>query len=58
MTLLLTGIGALVTNASGVPGDLGGQHLDRHVAAELAVPGPIHLAHAAGAERLEDLVRA
>ena len=32
------------------------QHLHRHVAAQLLVPGAVHLAHAAGAELLEDPV--
>ena len=40
-------------------GDEGvGQDLDRHVAPEFRVAGAIHLAHAAGAERRQDLVRA
>ncbi len=34
----------------------GGQHLDRHLAAELGVPGPPHLAHPTGAEGAEDFV--
>ena len=34
-----------------------GQHLDRDVATELRVPRAVHLAHAAGAERRDDLVR-
>src|SRR5262249_9814171 len=32
------------------------EDLDRHVTAELGVAGPVHLAHAAGAERRDDLV--
>jgi len=35
-----------------------GQHFDRHVAAEPRVACPIDLAHAAGAERADDFVRA
>ena len=35
-----------------------GQHLDRHLALQLGVARAIHLAHAAGAERSDDLVRA
>ena len=34
-----------------------GQDLDRHVALQLAVPGPIDLAHAAGPDGGEDFVR-
>ena len=33
-----------------------GQHLDRHLAAEPRVAGPVDLAHAARAERPDDLV--
>ena len=40
----------------GIPGDLGREDLDRHVAAELRVGGPVHLTHPPGPERLEDLV--
>ena len=43
--------------AAGVGGQGLGQHLDRDLAPEPRVPRPIHLAHAAGAERREDLVR-
>ena len=35
-----------------------GQHLDRDVALEARVARAVHLAHAAGAERRQDLVRA
>ena len=34
------------------------QDLDRHIAPELRVPCPVHLAHPARAERREDLVGA
>ena len=37
--------------ALGVLRDLGRQHLDRDVAAEVRVGGAVDLAHAAGAER-------
>ena len=40
----------------GVLAQLFRQHLDRHQAAELGVARPIHLTHAAGAERGGDLV--
>ncbi len=40
----------------GVGGQLGFEHLDRHDALEVRIPGPEHLADAAGAERAEDLV--
>ena len=33
------------------------QDLDRHVASELLVARPVHLAHATRAQRLHDLVR-
>jgi len=36
----------------------GGQHLERHLAAQAQVLRAIHLAHAAGAERRDDLVGA
>jgi hypothetical protein len=35
-----------------------GQHLDRNIAVERRIPRAIHLAHPAGAERRDDLVRA
>ena len=38
--------------------EMGRQHLDRHRAFESRVPGPVDLAHPAGAERREDLVGA
>ena len=41
-----------------VLGEPFGQHLDRHFALELGVARPVHLAHAAGAERRDDLVGA
>ncbi len=44
--------------AVGVVCERFGQHLQRHVTAELGVAGAIHLAHAAGADLLEDLVMA
>jgi hypothetical protein len=37
---------------------LGGQHLERYVAAEFRVGGAVHLAHAAGADRHEDFIGA
>ena len=43
------GVGALV--------QVGGQHLDRHVAVELRVASAVDLAHASGAEGRDDLVR-
>ena len=42
----------------GVVDEVLGQHLDRHVALEAGVARAVHLAHAAGAERRQDLVRA
>jgi len=42
--------------AFGVPSHFGGQHLDRHVAAELRVGGAVHLAHPARADGGGDLV--
>ena len=36
--------------------DLGWQHLDRHLAVELHVARPVHLAHTARADRSENLV--
>ncbi len=44
--------------ALGARGELGGQHLDGHLAAQARVLGEIHLAHAARAEQLGDLVGA
>jgi hypothetical protein len=44
------------SEALGIPGDLGGQHLDRHVTVQLPVPGPVDLPHSSGPEGLEDLV--
>src|SRR5262245_60685682 len=41
----------------GVTGESGGQHLNRHVAVQLGISGPIHLAHAAGADRRHNLIR-
>ena len=35
-----------------------GQDLQRDVTPEPAVPGAVHLAHPAGAERVDDVVRA
>ena len=40
-----------------VGGELVGQHLDGDPAVEPGVPRPVHLAHAAGTDRLLDLVR-
>ena len=42
---------------SGLCAELGGQHLDRDVAAEAGVARAVDLAHPAGAEKAEDLVR-
>ena len=42
----------------GILREVGGQHLDGDVAAEPGVARSIHLAHAAGAERRDDLVGA
>ncbi len=42
----------------GIGGVLLRQNLDRHLAAQARVFAEIHLAHAARAEQLEDLVRA
>ncbi len=42
--------------AVGVGGDVGGKHLERHIATEPTVPGAVHLAHSARAERADDLV--
>ena len=39
-----------------VRGYAGGQYLERNVTTEAAIPRPIHLAHAAGAERRDDVV--
>ncbi len=44
--------------AVGVVCERFGEQLQRHVAPELGVAGAIHLAHATGAERREDLVMA
>ena len=44
--------------AFGIGGDRSRQDLDRDVAIEARVAGAIHLAHTAGAERLQDLVAA
>ena len=56
------GGGARLLHEAGAAGlvrqPLGGQHLDRHLAAEARVAGAVHLAHAARAEGPEDLVRA
>ncbi len=41
----------------GVLPDLGGQDLDRHLAAQLRVGGPVHLAHTPGAQWGEDSIR-
>ena len=39
-----------------VRGHAGRQYLEGHVTTESVIPGPIHLAHAAGAERRDDVV--
>ena len=41
---------------SGIAGDVGGQHLDRDGPAETRVARAVDLAHAAGADAIEDLV--
>ncbi len=41
--------------ASGDVAEVRGQHLDRDLAVELQVAGPVDLAHAAGAEGRDDL---
>jgi len=41
-----------------IVGDLGGQHLDRDLAAETRIACAIHLAHAARAEQRDNVVRA
>ena len=41
-----------------IVGELSGQDFDGDVAAKLGVPGPIHFPHAAGANELDDRVRA
>ena len=43
--------------AVGIGGDVVGQDLDRDVAPEARVPRAVHLPHAAGPEKLDDLVR-
>ena len=43
---------------SGIGGELLGQHLDRHLAAQAGVLGEIHLAHPTSAELLHNLVGA
>ena len=40
-----------------VPGHRVGEHFDRDLAIEPRIPGPVHLAHAAGAEQRDDFVR-
>ena len=45
-------------SASALPAESVRQHLDRDVALEPRVPRPVHLSHAARAERRQDLVRA
>ena len=42
----------------GIVGDGGEQHLERHVALQLRVTRPVHLAHAARSEGCQDLVGA
>ena len=44
--------------AFGVRGHVGGQHLERDVTTEAAVARTVHLAHAACAERGDDLIAA
>jgi hypothetical protein len=41
----------------GIGGKRGGQHLDRHVALQPGVARAIHLAHSAGTDQMQDLVR-
>jgi hypothetical protein len=44
-------------DAIGIGGQVLPEHLDRHDAPEPAIARAVDLAHAAGAERLEDFVR-
>ena len=43
-------------HAVGIAGKGLGQDLDRHVALELEIARPVHLAHTTGPERREDFV--
>ncbi len=40
-----------------ISGECGGQNLDRNAAVKARIPSPVHLAHPAGAEQLDNLVR-
>ncbi len=40
----------------GIAGEVVGEHLDGHVAAEPGIVRAIHVTHAAGAQRLDDFV--
>ena len=42
----------------GVGGDVRGQHLDRDVATQPLIPGPVDLAHPTRAEQSDETVRA
>ena len=50
------GFAAEARQAVRVGGDIGRQHLERDIAAEPVIVGPIHVAHSAGAEPGEDPV--
>ena len=50
-------LSAEARQAVGVVGNGGQQHLDRDVAIQLRIAGPIHLPHATRAEGGEDFVR-
>jgi hypothetical protein len=52
------GLAAEACESLRIAGEVHWQHLDRHVAVESHVPGPIDLTHPARAERREDLVGA
>src|SRR5262249_14755840 len=43
-------------SAAVIAGQLPGKHLDRDIASELGVPGPVNLSHPPRAERREDCV--
>ena len=44
------------SQALGIGGELGGQHLDRHLAAQAGVLAQVHLTHPARANLLDDFV--
>src|SRR5688572_32626436 len=41
-----------------IHGEIGGHRLDGHRSIQADIAGPIHLAHAAGAQRFENFIRA